>query len=66
MYASEIKPLERHNASVDEQVIEHGACGQQHLPTGRACLLPARHTGPCEFRSPDEVQAVLHGAPLPH
>ncbi|MDQ1702942.1 MAG: hypothetical protein QOF57_2194 [Frankiaceae bacterium] len=67
MDATEIKPLERHNASADEHVIAAGACGQKHLPTGRTCIRAARHTGTCEFRSPDEVQAVAEGltAPLP-
>ncbi|MCU1677552.1 MAG: hypothetical protein JWM93_2310 [Frankiales bacterium] len=67
MHAADSKPLERHNASADEQVIAHGACGQKHLATGRACIRAVRHAGSCEFRSPDEVRAVAMGlaAPLP-
>ncbi len=65
MNTSESKPRERHNASADEHVIAAGACGQKHLPTGRACLLPVRHSGTCEFRSPDEVAAVVRGAAPP-
>jgi hypothetical protein len=67
MDGTELKSLERHNASADERVISKGACGQTHLPTGRACIREARHAGTCEFHSPDEVQAVAegHAAPIP-
>jgi hypothetical protein len=38
-----------HNASVDEHVAQAGLCGFMHLPTGRTCVLPARHPGSCAF-----------------
>ena len=66
MNVIETKPHERHNASADEAVIARGACGQKHLPTGRACLRVANHGGSCEFRSVDEVKAVAEGHVAPH
>jgi len=67
MNVTDSKPLERHNASADEHVIAAGACGQKHLPTGRACIKAVQHPGACEFVSPDEVKAVVDGSasPLP-
>jgi hypothetical protein len=38
-----------HNASVDEVVAQAGLCGFMHLPSGRTCVLPARHPGSCSF-----------------
>jgi hypothetical protein len=40
-----------HNASVDEHVAQAGLCGFMHLPSGRTCVLPARHSGSCAFQS---------------
>jgi len=57
----QVKPLERHNASADEQVIEHGGCGQKHLATGRGCVRRAGHEGPCDFGSPQDVRAIADG-----
>lgn len=45
---AEARP-EIHNADVDEQIAETGACGQVHLPTGRTCTLEHRHEGSCDF-----------------
>ena len=46
---------ELHNASVDEDVAEAGACAQVHLPTGRTCTLKHHHEGSCNFVPRDEV-----------
>jgi hypothetical protein len=48
-----------HNPSVDESLALRGACGQTHLPTGRACVLPYGHTGSCEFVPRDRVEVTL-------
>jgi hypothetical protein len=58
----ERKPLERHNAAADEKLIDMGACGQKHLPTGRACVLPALHSGGCDFRLVDEPVIAAEAA----
>jgi hypothetical protein len=39
-----------HNVSVDEHVASAGLCGFTHLPSGRTCVLPARHPGSCSFQ----------------
>jgi hypothetical protein len=39
-----------HNASVDQAVAAAGLCGFMHLPSGRTCVLPARHPGSCSFQ----------------
>jgi hypothetical protein len=67
MRGDQPKARERHNASADEQMIDHGACGQKHLPTGSACIRPVHHAGTCDFRPPPEVRGVADGtvAPLP-
>ena len=65
MNAMEMKPHERHNASSDERAIAHGACGQKHLPTGRGCIRVANHGGSCDFRPPDEFEAVADGHAKP-
>lgn len=38
-----------HNPSVDEQAAEAGMCGNVHMPSGRICVLPSKHSGPCRF-----------------
>jgi hypothetical protein len=58
----ETKPLERHNAAADEKLIDKGACGQKHLPTGRVCVLPALHSGGCDFRMVDDPVRVVESA----
>jgi hypothetical protein len=48
-----------HNASVNEDAAEEGACAQVHLPTGRMCTLQYDHEGSCDFVAPDQVDASL-------
>jgi hypothetical protein len=45
-----------HNASVDEQLAQTGACSQVHLQTGRTCTLEHRHPGSCDFVARQDVQ----------
>jgi hypothetical protein len=45
-----------HNASVDEQLAQTGACSQVHLQTGRTCTLEHRHQGSCDFVARQDVQ----------
>jgi hypothetical protein len=45
-----------HNVSVDEHVALAGLCGFVHLPTGRTCVLPARHPGSCAFQPHPQAQ----------
>ena len=52
---SHAKPREHSNPSVDQVIVELGACGLVHLPTGRTCVLPARHRGGCEFVPRNEL-----------
>ncbi|HEY1158335.1 MAG TPA: hypothetical protein VGE95_18880 [Arthrobacter sp.] len=47
------------NANVREDLALAGRCALVHLPTGRTCLLPLRHQGPCEFHGPQEAQDVV-------
>jgi len=47
------------NANVREDLATTGRCALVHLPTGRICLLPHRHHGPCEFHRPQEADEVL-------
>lgn len=49
------------NANVREDLAGRGRCGLVHLPTGRTCLLPLRHQGPCEFHRPQEAEDVAAG-----
>jgi hypothetical protein len=63
-----------HNVSVDEMVARAGLCGFIHLPTGRTCILPARHPGSCSFESHPKAkhlaetmqQAFGSAVPLQH
>jgi len=48
-----------HNPSVDEAFVLRGACGQVHLPTGRTCVLPLRHTGSCAFLPRHRAEIVV-------
>lgn len=43
------RDVDVHNTEVDERLAADGYCGIIHLPTGRVCLLAARHRGGCEF-----------------
>jgi hypothetical protein len=47
--------LELHNASVDEDLAQVGACGQIHLPTGLTCTQPHHHRGSCVFAAPERA-----------
>jgi hypothetical protein len=38
-----------HNSSVNFAAAAAGHCGALHLASGRVCLLPHRHSGPCRF-----------------
>ncbi|HSU48636.1 MAG TPA: hypothetical protein VLJ40_17190 [Arthrobacter sp.] len=49
------------NSNVREDLAMAGRCALVHLPTGRTCLLPLRHQGPCEFHRPQEAQDVAGG-----
>lgn len=49
------------NANIREDLAGRGRCGMVHLPTGRTCLLPFRHHGPCEFHRPQEAEDVVTG-----
>ncbi|MDQ0729982.1 hypothetical protein [Arthrobacter sp. B1I2] len=49
------------NSNVREDLAMTGRCALVHLPTGRTCLLPLRHQGPCEFHGPQEAQDVVGG-----
>ena len=49
------------NSNVREDLAMTGRCAMVHLPTGRTCLLPLRHRGPCEFHRPQEAQDVVAG-----
>ncbi|MDQ0771093.1 hypothetical protein QF031_003842 [Pseudarthrobacter defluvii] len=49
------------NSNVREDLAMAGRCALVHLPTGRTCLLPLRHQGPCEFHRPQEAQDVVRG-----
>lgn len=46
------------NANVREDVALAGRCALVHLPSGRTCLLPLRHQGPCDFHGPGEAAEV--------
>ncbi|ADX71487.1 hypothetical protein Asphe3_02690 [Pseudarthrobacter phenanthrenivorans Sphe3] len=50
------------NANIREDLAEQGRCALVHLPSGRTCLLPLRHQGPCEFHRPEEANDVATGA----
>lgn len=39
-----------HNTSVNSAAAAAGYCGALHLPTGRVCLLPHRHSGSCRLQ----------------
>jgi hypothetical protein len=47
------------NTNVREDLAMTGRCALVHLPTGRTCLLPLRHQGPCDFHGPQEAQDVV-------
>jgi hypothetical protein len=42
--------LDLHNISIDFAAASAGRCGFTHLASGRVCLLPHRHPGPCRLK----------------
>jgi hypothetical protein len=50
------------NATVREDLARTGRCALVHLPTGRTCLLPLRHKGPCEFHGAQDADDVASGS----
>jgi hypothetical protein len=48
-----------HNLAIEETVAKQGACARIHVPTGRICTLPHKHSGSCSFVPPEEVQGSL-------
>jgi hypothetical protein len=56
--------LDVHNLSVDFAVASAGRCGFTHLDSGRVCLLPHRHGGPCQFQDRHEAAAPETGSIL--
>lgn len=51
--------LDLSNIHVREDLARAGRCANVHLATGRTCLLPLRHHGPCEFHNPQEADEIL-------
>jgi hypothetical protein len=46
------------NATVREDLARTGRCAMVHLPTGRTCLRPLRHQGPCDFHGPEDAETA--------
>jgi hypothetical protein len=38
-----------HNIGIHTEAAQRDFCANTHLPSGRVCLLPARHRGGCQF-----------------
>ncbi|WIM92814.1 hypothetical protein ACTOB_004772 [Actinoplanes oblitus] len=53
-----------HNVSIDEGLARHGLCGQIHLPSGRRCVRPHRHAGPCHFVHPADLDRLIPDSPV--
>lgn len=51
-------PSTASNPAVDDDAAAANLCGQTHLPTGRTCLLAARHSGSCDFHPPGESAGI--------
>ena len=47
--------LDLHNVATHFPAAASGRCGFIHLASGRVCLLPQRHRGPCELREGTQV-----------
>lgn len=43
--------LDLHNSSIDIVAADAGRCGFTHLASGRVCLRPHRHAGPCDLEA---------------
>jgi hypothetical protein len=52
--------LDLHNVNTDFAAATAGRCGFTHLDSGRVCLLPHRHRGPCQLQ--DRHQAAKRAA----
>jgi hypothetical protein len=50
---------ELHNVAFDSGLATRGLCGNLHLPTGRACVLPALHRDGCRLEPPDLVDRLV-------
>lgn len=42
---------QEHNSETNADAAHEGRCGMTHLPTGRTCVLPTRHSGSYDFRA---------------
>ena len=51
--------LDIHNAQVNTAAAMRHLCGMTHLASGRLCLLPERHSGPCDFCVPTDTRWAL-------
>jgi hypothetical protein len=49
--------IDLHNAEIDDDAARAGLCGMTHLPTGRCCVLEARHIGSCRFLDPYPIHS---------
>jgi hypothetical protein len=49
----------RHNTHTNTDANLADLCGMTHLASGRLCLLPAGHTGGCDFRPENDIQAAI-------
>ncbi|WP_231938510.1 hypothetical protein [Arthrobacter sp. B6] len=58
-WESDMVRLDLSNIHVREDLARAGRCANVHLATGRTCLLPLRHHGPCEFHNPQEADDIL-------
>ena len=56
--------LDLHNISIDFAAASAGRCGFTHLDTGRVCLLPHQHRGPCQLQDQRQDDERLAGALL--
>lgn len=47
-----------HNNNINYAAAMAGYCAVTHVATGRVCLLPHRHPGPCQLRLPGTAGAM--------
>jgi hypothetical protein len=50
--------LDVHNAAIDTEIAGAHLCAMTDLRTGRTCVKPVRHEGPCEFVSKPDAQRI--------
>jgi hypothetical protein len=43
-----------HNAGLSDAATDQELCGRVQTESGQVCLLPARHSGSCEFDGPPQ------------